>query len=31
MKGSDYIIIGDTEKFDGCLVCIAGKTKQSAE
>lgn len=31
MKDSDYIIIGDTERFDGCLVCIAGKTKQSAD
>lgn len=31
MKDSDYIIIGDTERFDGCLVCIAGKAKQSAE
>lgn len=26
----DYIIIGDTEKYKGCLVCVCG-TKQRAE
>lgn len=31
MKDSDYIIIGDTEQFDGCLICVAGKTKECAE
>ena len=31
MKGSDYIIVGDTERFDGCLICVAGKTKEGAE
>lgn len=31
MKDSDYIIVGDTERFDDCLICVAGKTKESAE
>lgn len=31
MKGSDYIIVGDTERFDGCLICVAGKTKERAD
>ena len=31
MKDSDYIIIGDTEQFNDCLICVAGKTKESAE
>lgn len=31
MKGSDYIIEGDTERFEGCLICVAGNTKEYAE
>lgn len=31
MKDSDYIIVGDTERFEGCLICVAGKAKESAE
>lgn len=31
MNDSDYIIVGDTERFGGCLICVAGKTKESAE
>lgn len=27
MNDSDYIIVGDTERFEGCLICVAGKTK----
>ena len=31
MKDSDFIIVGDTERFDDCLICVAGKSKESAE
>ena len=31
MKDSDYIIVGDTERVEGCLICVAGKTKETAE
>ena len=31
MKDSDYIIVGNTERFDDCLICVAGKSKESAE
>lgn len=31
MKGSDCIIVGDTDHFDGCLICVAVKSKESAE
>lgn len=31
MKDSDYIIVGDTERFDDCLICVSGKSKESAE
>lgn len=31
MKDSDYIIVGDIERFDDCLICVAGKSKESAE
>lgn len=27
----DYVIKGDTEEFENCLVCIAGKTYEGAE
>lgn len=27
----DYVIVGDTEKFEDCLVCIAGNTYENAE
>lgn len=30
-KNSDYVIVGDTERFDDCLICVAGKSKESAE
>ena len=29
MKG-DYIIIGDTNEFKDCLVCVAGSTSERA-
>lgn len=31
MANSDYIIVGDTEKYDECLVCVCGKDKNNAE
>ena len=31
MSRTEFIIIGDTDRFDGCLVCLAGKTKERAE
>lgn len=31
MANSDFIIIGDTEKYEGCLVCVAGDTQEKAE
>lgn len=31
MKDSDYIIVGDTEQYDGCLIYSCGKNKKSAE
>lgn len=27
----EYIIIGDTDRYEGCLVCLAGKTYEKAE
>ena len=27
----DYVIAGDTSMYEGCLVCIAGKTYEIAE
>lgn len=26
----DYVIIGDTDRFKDCLICIAGKTPEIA-
>lgn len=31
MVNSDYIIIGDTDKYEGCLVCVCGKDREIAE
>lgn len=31
MNGTEYIIIGDTDRFNDCLVCLAGRTKEEAE
>ena len=31
MNGIEYIIVGDTERYDGCLVCLAGQTRKKAE
>ena len=32
MNKSDFIIVGDTEKYKGCLVCVtAAKTFEEAE
>lgn len=28
---SNYIIIGDTERFEDCLVCVCGEDKAHAE
>lgn len=27
----NYVIVGDTEKYDDCLVCVAGSTYERAE
>lgn len=27
----EYIIVGDTEKYKACLVCLAGNTLEKAE
>ena len=26
----DYVIIGDTDKYEGCLVCVTGSTLERA-
>lgn len=26
----DYVIVGDTKEYEGCLVCIAGNTYEKA-
>ena len=36
MKGlviqmSRFIIVGDTDQYEGCLVCVAGSTQEKAE
>ena len=30
MNNSDFIIVGDTEKYKGCLVFVAGRTEERA-
>lgn len=31
MTGKEFIIIGDTKDYKGCLVCLAGRTQERAE
>jgi hypothetical protein len=31
MEKVEYIIVGDTDKYEGCLVCLAGDTREGAE
>lgn len=30
MQNIEYIIIGDTKDFDGCLICVCGPSKEHA-
>ena len=31
MSDFEYIIVGDTEKYKDCLVCVCGSDKEDAE
>ena len=31
MSAVEYIIIGDTDRYEGCLVCLAGNNREDAE
>lgn len=31
MSGSEYVIVGDTERYKGCLVCVCGENLERAK
>lgn len=31
MADCEYIIVGDTQNYNGCLICVCGESKDRAE